>query len=452
MENFFSLQIFFLCLSALGFCIEADFLIRLSKRKKRVLYYPMYIFALFVAERITNCIYILLKFPPDHYRIASYLGAFAGRFFFAVSLLKMHRTAAASSGMILVVLKLLAENFSGLLLTLATTFWIRYMPGAVNSRFFFLLPLPILLTQIPFLFIMLRLIYRRYWPGNSRQPVAAGYLHILLLPSVLLIFSLEQNINGTVTDVQPGYVIMETQSKDTLEAKSLFASVLTCAVFLVTLSGYRKTNDFLDAEKEKASLLGQIEAQKKYVAEAGQRFETYRSFRHDIRNHFLTLSGLIQGGKTNQALNYLQKLNGGTAGVFFPASSGNPVIDVLLAEKLSYAKNCGIAVSCRISSIETIAVEDFDLCIVLGNLLDNAIAAARKADVVEPYIDIALIRKEDFLFLEISNGHARYDTVAEGLGLRNVRKTLRKYDGTLSIEYGENGIAVGALLCLPPSL
>lgn len=102
-------------------------------------------------------------------------------------------------------------------------------------------------------------------------------------------------------------------------------------------------------ETEKALLDNQLREQKIYLAEAQKRDEQLSSFQHDIDNHLSVLSGLLKGRKYSEAEGYFQKLQNASTSLRRSIGTGNPVLDVLLREKIGYAEQNKIEVACHAS-------------------------------------------------------------------------------------------------------
>ena len=127
------------------------------------------------------------------------------------------------------------------------------------------------------------------------------------------------------------------------------------------------------------SLSQAVQAQKIYIAEAQTRYKQTQAFRHDIKNHLSVLSALLNNNKLEESKAYLQKLKTVSTMLSFPCQTGNSVVDILLGEKLKMAKADGIAVEVSLLLPDTCGIDDFDLCVIFANALDNAISACQSA-------------------------------------------------------------------------
>jgi sensor histidine kinase regulating citrate/malate metabolism len=138
--------------------------------------------------------------------------------------------------------------------------------------------------------------------------------------------------------------------------------------------------------------------------------------------------------------------------------SGNVMVDAILNSKLSLATNGGVKVNARAVVPTELTVADIDLCVIIGNLLDNAIEACRKIEdanirFIRVYIDI----KRDSLYISVTNAAigrprklgARYVSVKPGLhgfGLARVDRLVRKYGGYISRRDEEGAFTTEILL------
>ena len=132
----------------------------------------------------------------------------------------------------------------------------------------------------------------------------------------------------------------------------------------------------------------------------------------------------------------------------FPCSTNNPVVDILVGNKLGIAKSMGIDADCSLLLPYPCDIKDIDICIVLSNALDNAIQACKCLDGIEKYIHVSGRIQGDFLMIEVENRFHGKDTFKKGTGLSNVKKVAEKYGGAMSIETQENKFVLHVLLIL----
>jgi len=233
----------------------------------------------------------------------------------------------------------------------------------------------------------------------------------------------------------------------------LLVQLAGLAALFCTLYAYRRIRRGFQAQAEMSALRQAARAQKAYIDEARLRYAQTRAFRHDIKNHLSVLAGLLQNGELAAGQAYLQKLDSAAAALSFPYQTGNPVVDILLAEKLGLAAAQGIKADVELVLPEPCAVEDFDWCVIFANALDNALNACRLIE-GERLISITGSRQGDFYMLEFVNTCApeapAQDAPPAGVGLANIRTAAEKYHGAALAEKAGGQFALHVLLNTAP--
>ena len=215
------------------------------------------------------------------------------------------------------------------------------------------------------------------------------------------------------------------------------------AALLCTLYAYRHLCQGFQAQAELQSLTQAARAQRVYIAEAQARYGQTRSFRHDIKNHLSVLDGLLRSGKLAEGREYLKKLETISESLSFPCQTGNPVVDILLGEKLGLAKEIAAEVSLVLP--KPCGIDDFDLCVLFANALDNAIAACRASDGAKA-IRISGRQQGDFYMLIFENTCADAPLPPAGTGLSNIQAVAEKYHGAVLTEKSGGRFCLSVLL------
>ena len=180
------------------------------------------------------------------------------------------------------------------------------------------------------------------------------------------------------------------------------------------------------------------------------RYEKTKSFRHDIKNHITVVKELLHNEKPKEALAYISDMADMTEELSFPCSTGNPVADILVGNKLGIAKSMGIDVECSLRLPYPCPVRDIDFCIILSNALDNAIRACRNVNGSEgKYIRVSGRIQGDFILLEVENGFRGKGTAERGTGLSNIKAVAEKYQGAMSVKIQDGSFILSVLLVIP---
>ncbi len=274
-------------------------------------------------------------------------------------------------------------------------------------------------------------------------------MFLVFIP-ILMIFIMSEYINKFSFDYQ--YMVLEKDEsfEYLLSYWQLFAMHLLglLSLFCILFSykklqqNFRLSTEISLLEQEEHSLI-------RYVEEAKTRYDETKSFRHDIRNHITVVKNLLQSGKLEEAVSYMEDMDDMAEKMSFPCSTNNPVVDILVGNKLGIAKSMGIDVDCSLLLPYPCDIKDIDICIVLSNALDNAIHAVKSLDAgIEKYIRVSGRIQGDFLMIEVENSFHEKDTFKKGTGLSNVKKVAEKYGGAMSIETQGNKFVLHVLLIL----
>ena len=225
---------------------------------------------------------------------------------------------------------------------------------------------------------------------------------------------------------------------------------LGLASLFCILFSYKKLQQNFRLSTELSLLEQQEHSLNQYVEEAKARYDRTKSFRHDIRNHIAVVKKLLQGGKLEEAVSYIEDMDDMAEKMSFPCSTNNPVVDILVGNKLGIAKSMGIDVDCSLLLPYPCSLRDIDICIVLSNALDNAIRAVKSlGTATEKYICVSGRLQGDFLMMEIENSFRGNGAFKKGTGLSNINAVAEKYGGAMSIKTQENVFVLHVLLIIP---
>ena len=274
---------------------------------------------------------------------------------------------------------------------------------------------------------------------------------VLIFIPILMIFIMSSYINAIEYDFQFEISVDKGPAEHFFShGQMLSMYFLGLASLFCILFSYKKQQQSFRLSTEISLLEQQEHSLNQYVEEAKTRYDETKSFRHDIRNHIAVVKKLLQNGKLEEAITYVEDLDDMAEKMSFPCSTNNPVVDILVGNKLGIAKSMGIDVDCSLPLPYPCGIRDIDICIVLSNALDNAIHAVKNPGAgIEKYIRVSGRIQGDFLMMEIQNSFHGKGAFKKGTGLSNVKKVAEKYGGAMSIETQENVFVLHVLLIIP---
>lgn len=180
-----------------------------------------------------------------------------------------------------------------------------------------------------------------------------------------------------------------------------------------------------------------------------------RGQRHDFMNHLQVVCSLMELSEYDEAVKYIERTYEDIISVSSVMKTSSPAINALLMSKVSDARANGIEMNLKISSpYSDLPMESWEMCRVLGNLLDNAIDALE--GVKGGRIDVELTEDlREYGFRVFNNGPAVSPEHRElifqtgfttklkgtGMGLYIVRTIMREHGGDVTLETGDAGTA-----------
>ncbi|WP_304433318.1 sensor histidine kinase [Acutalibacter muris] len=397
------------------------FVSRLTGKGRRLWHFAVYCLALCVIQCLS------LGFKDDG--IISIAAGILG-------LYTLSRFALGNQRPISWVAAVLAFYVSQLSFGIINSVEVAFFPGFIGTPQLYLL----LLVAQALYFVACIGCYRAVrkllaWTQDSQTP----YIGLLLLPG-LFFFGAELYILQTAYSFFVPSVSLEDVGK---HGTLFFLQITGLAALLCTLYAYRQLCRGFQAQVELQSLTQAAQAQKVYIAEARARYEQTKSFRHDIKNHLSVLDGLLKNEKLDEGREYLKKLETVSEALSFPYQTGNQVVDILLGEKLGLAKEITAEVSLVLPN--PCGIDDFDLCVLFANVLDNAITACRANNGARA-IRISGKRQGDFYMLTFENTCADEPLPPAGTGLSNIRAVAEKYHGAVLTEKTGGWFSLNVLL------
>ena len=186
----------------------------------------------------------------------------------------------------------------------------------------------------------------------------------------------------------------------------------------------------------------------------------FKSLRHDLKNHLLIVFDALNEERPDYAKEYLTMICAELDSPRALSRTGNCTIDSLINYKLYNLSNLGIHLDYHAEIPPKLNIDAFDLTVILGNLLDNALESlARLSPSKEKTLSIYLKYDGGRLSVKISNTYdgvvhtsntglrtRKKDSSIHGIGLKNVRTAIGKYDGILKITHNQKLFTVYAIL------
>ena len=198
---------------------------------------------------------------------------------------------------------------------------------------------------------------------------------------------------------------------------------------------------------------------RKYCDEVEGMYTKMRGWRHDYHNHIQALQASMALGKYEEVTEYLRQLNDDLTQVDTSIKTGRIMVDAILNGKINIATQNNIPVNAKAVLPAGVTVSDIDLCVIIGNLLDNAVEENKKLPVADRFLRIYIGKKNTQLYLSFTNAAGKkqhklgslYSSskgINHGFGLGRVKSTVEKYGGMFSADSEDGGFTAEILIPL----
>lgn len=223
-----------------------------------------------------------------------------------------------------------------------------------------------------------------------------------------------------------------------LSAAVVFTHVMSVQVVLSSTKAAQ-----IKAESEETRRL--LSMQEKAYQQLLENTDKVRRLKHDMRFHMSVIEKFAKNGNTEGILQYLESDSSDILDESLIYTK-NPSIDAVLNHYISQIQALGHTVEDKIELPAKTCVSDFDLCVLLGNLLENAFNSLKQQE--KPgFVKINCTESAGRIVITIDNSlpqsFARFEP---GTGLSSVAAIAAKYGGSLKTEPQDGIFKVSAIL------
>lgn len=224
-------------------------------------------------------------------------------------------------------------------------------------------------------------------------------------------------------------------------------------LMIINIIVYYLLENIIDAteiRQKQARMEQQFAFQEQKYEQVSQSFRNIRSVIHDTNKHLVYLNECIERCEIDEAKRYIGIAIEHIDKSYKRINTGYLPIDALVSNTLNIADANNITLKIDINiEKERICIERYDLCVSLGNLLDNAIEACQKiSNPDDRIISVSIVTGDNAMVIHIENAAERIkktdfktdknDKLLHGCGISNVNTISEKYGGVFTIERKES--------------
>lgn len=285
-------------------------------------------------------------------------------------------------------------------------------------------------------------------PNNAVGSLLSSFLYIIFI-LVVERFIFEKNIDYISKSSYFNFIMILTGSIILVEVLAnveedyewvLMGLSAVCLINVSTFYLYDKVNEVYRETLYSEVMEERIIMHERQSSLMKQSQENIRSLWHDMKNHLVLLDTYLAGKEYDKASQYIKNIQDY---MYVPGQyvcCGNQEVDAILNYRLAKADKMGCRIETDLKVPDSSFMSDFDLNMLLGNLLDSALEALEH--VKEKYLRVELRYQKGVLVIHIRNSYdgklqqkgkdlltRKKDKENHGWGLRNVEQILKKYSG-----------------------
>lgn len=230
--------------------------------------------------------------------------------------------------------------------------------------------------------------------------------------------------------------------------QSAVTAVILLGVNVLVFYIYIKLADDLQLRRMTSVYEQQLDLCERHQQERELSILRLRDMRHNMKNNLVSILAYAENGDNEKIIRFVNEImEEGEIKTSTVTNSGNIVIDSLIGYWYVEAKKVGIDFSVNLNIPMEMPFRGADICLILGNLLENAVEAAQKAE-GKKYIRLHMKYDKNNLLLFVENNYkgvliktkdkrlksTKTDAENHGVGLSSVYRIAAKYHGVVTID------------------
>lgn len=254
-------------------------------------------------------------------------------------------------------------------------------------------------------------------------------------------------------------------SSEVLKKSYIYSSILTIIIMFIIdiliFTIYLKLSEYLNLRQKNIVYKQEIDFYNKHIEEKENSMLEFRKAKHDLKNQLIYLLELSENHKYLELENFLKKLvESEPLDTLIVAQTDNSIVDALVNYKYALARKYGIDFMVKLDVPSSILIDSTDMCVILGNVLDNALEANLRLDSVRRYIKLLMRLDLNNLIIIVENSFdgnikrnkagkilsMKHDVNNHGIGLESLKKSVDRYNGFLKMDIKENIFTIKIVL------
>lgn len=247
------------------------------------------------------------------------------------------------------------------------------------------------------------------------------------------------------------------------QGSSFSSMTVVCILLLfniVIFELYSRINKVYMQKKEKAVFEQRVDMTAENMQEQKKMMENFFREKHNLINELIVLKNDVEEDDKEAVIKSIDKIMKNCYSIETICSCGNSTIDALINYKYAIARADGIEFQLRVFIPDELPIDEYDMGVILGNALDNAIESVKECETAEKRIDISIGVKKDALILNIKNPYehelergkngelvsTKKDKEGHGYGMKSIKEIAEKYGGEVMTDCEHHSFSLTIIL------
>lgn len=225
----------------------------------------------------------------------------------------------------------------------------------------------------------------------------------------------------------------------------VFANMLLILSNTITFEIIRVQNRLAKSEYDLKLLKNNIDEQTRHYEELKSSQDEIRQLRHNMKSVYIGTIAELKAGKTENAIEQLQNSISIIEKSSKVIDTGHPSIDSIIENKLNKCDELNIIANLTYQYKELITINEIEIAVIVGNILDNAIESCQKVTNNKEIWGSITVDKQDII-INIKNTAvnsnnlktSKTDKKSHGYGLKSIKHIAKKYNGYAKFSFGDN--------------
>lgn len=298
------------------------------------------------------------------------------------------------------------------------------------------------------LFIMVKALHR-FFQNESMSELPRRYNIILMLIPLGSIYVVYDMFTMS-TKLYSGINVVATYTS------TIVMLLINFTIFHIIITLSRK----FELEKKNYIYRQEIDYYTEYIKEKQSTINSIKRIKHDLKNQFIYLDELIKTKDYNRISKFMKEFNAENYFHNSKAKTGNLLVDAIINNKYIITQKEDIDFEIQLDIPDSLPFSDIDLCLILGNALDNAIEANIRSNIKNKYISLFMKYDMGNLIIVLENSFdgkiiidydgnimtSKREKSFHGMGISSIKISADKYQGLVKNEITDSKYILKVIL------